>query len=186
MSYDYDDDDQQQNGGALRAQLEKALKDLKAAQEENAKLSKSVKSVTLENLLRDKKVPANIQRWMKRDEIEPTAEAVDKWLDENGSDFGYKPGEQTETAAVRPSEGQQVQATEAPTEPAVQSVLTQEDIANFERIQGLLAQGVGQTVYSDAADTAVSTVESKLGPDASFEDVIAELKAQGIPIESGR
>lgn len=184
MSYDYDDDEQQ-NGGALRAQLEKALKDLKAAQEENAKLSKSVKTVTLDNLLRDKNVPANIQRWMKRDEIEPTPDAVDKWLAENGEDFGYKPGV-TETAAEKPSESQQVAATEAPTEPSVPSVLTPEDIAQLERIQGLLAAGTGQTVFSDAADTAVATVESKLGPNASLEDVVAELRAQGIPIESSR
>lgn len=182
MSYGYDDDsnDEQQNGGALRAQLEKALKDLKAAQEENAKLSKNVKTATLDTVLRDKNVPANIQRWIKRDEVEPTPEAVDQWLAENGTDFGYKPG--GETAAEKPSEGQQVPATEAPTEPAVPSVLTPEDVAQLERLQGLLAQGVGQTVFSDAATTAVSTVESQLGPDASFQDAVAALKSQGFAI----
>lgn len=184
MSYDYDDDGQQ-NGGALRAQLEKALKDLKAAQEENAKLSNSVKSVTLENVLRDKQVPPNIQRWIKRDEVDATPEAVDKWLAENGSDFGYQPG-QAQPASVQTPEGEQVQPVEAPAPTAVQSVLSAEDIATLERLQGLLTQGVGQSVMSDQVATSVATVESKLGPDASYEDVVAELQAQGIPLESAR
>jgi len=183
MSYGYDDnDDEQQNGGALRAQLEKALKDLKARDEEIAKLSASVKTVTLDNILRDEKIPPHIQRWIKRDSVEPTAEAVKQWVAENGADFGYKPGEQ-ETAAAKPSEGQSASATEAPTEPAVPSVLTPEDVAQLERIQGLLAGGTGQSVYSDAAETAVKTVESQLGPNASMEDVVAALAAQGVPIE---
>ena len=184
MSYGYDDDNDQQTGGALRAQLEEALKKVKALEAENEKLGVSVKTVTLDNVLRDKKIPPHIQRWIKRDSVEPTADAVDKWVAENGADFGYKPGD--ETAAVKSSEGQQVPAVEAPTEPAVESVLTPEDIANLERIQGLLAGGSGQTVYSDAAETAVKTVESQLGPNASMEEAVAALAAQGVPIESSR
>ena len=62
-----------------RAQLEKALKDLKAVQEENAKLSATVKSVTLETVLRDKGIPPKIQRWLKRDGVERgTQRATDR------------------------------------------------------------------------------------------------------------
>lgn len=186
MSYGFDDDnDDQQSGGALRDQLEKALKQLKAAQEENARLNASVKTVTLENILRDKQVPANIARWMKRDEIEPTPEAVDKWIAENGDDFGYKPGQAT-TAGAEAPEGEQSTAKEAPAAPAVASVLSAEDIATLERFQGLLNGSVGQTVLSDQVSTSVATVESKLGPNASYEDVVAELQAQGIPLENAR
>lgn len=181
MSYGYDDDTEQ-TGGALRAQLEEALKKVQALTAENEKLGKSVKTATLDTVLRDKGIPAHIQRWIKRDDVEPTPDAVDKWVAENGADFGYKPGKQ-ETAAVEPSEGQQVQAVEAPTEPAVPSVLTPEDVANLERIQGLLAGGSGQTAYSDAAETAVKTVESQLGPNATMDQLVAALAAQGVPIE---
>jgi hypothetical protein len=184
MSYDYDDD-AQQSGGALRDQLEKALKELKGLREENAKLSGTVKTVTLENILRDKQVPANIARWMKRDEVEPTADAVDKWIAENGEDFGYKPG-QPQPAGAETSEGKQSTPEEAPAAPAVASVLSAEDIAALDRIQGLLAGSVGQTVLSDQVSTSVATVESKLGPNASFEDVVAELQAQGISLENAR
>lgn len=186
MSYDdFDDNEQPQSGGALRAQLEKALKDLKAAQEENTKLSASVKSVTLENLLRDKNVPPNIQRWMKRDGVEPTSDAVDKWISENGEDFGYKPGQaQTDSASV--PEGKQSESVEAPAATAVPSVLSNEDIAALTRIQGLLAGGVGQTLMSDQVTTAVHAVEANLGPNASFEDAVAQLQSQGIDIENTR
>jgi hypothetical protein len=189
MSYDaYDDDDQQQSGGALRAQLEKALKDLKAVQEENAKLSANVKTATLENLLRDKQVPPNIQRWMKRDGVEPTAEAVDKWIAENGEDFGYKPGVQTGnvTDSAEKPEGQQSPAEEAPAASAVASVLTPEDVATLQRLQGLLTQGTGQTILSDQVTTAVNTVESQLGPNASFEEAVAALQSQGIDLQNSR
>lgn len=184
MSYDYDDD-AQQSGGALRAQLEKALKDLKTAQDENAKLSASVKTVTLDNLLRDKQIPANIARWIKRDDVEPTADAVDKWVQENGSDFGFKPG-QPQPAGAETSEGEQSKPEEAPAAPAVASVLSAEDIAALDRIQGLLAQGVGQTVLSDQVTTVVANVESQLGPDASFEATVAALQSQGISLENSR
>lgn len=184
MSYDDYSDDDQQSGGALRAQLEKALKDLKAAQEENTKLSANVKSVTLENLLRDKQVPPNIQRWMKRDGVEPTGEAVDKWIAENGEDFGYKPGS-TQTDSVKTPEGEQSSSVEAPAT-SVASVLSAEDVATLQRLQGLLSGSTGQTVMSDQVSTSVATVESKLGPDASYEDVVRELAAQGLDIETGR
>jgi hypothetical protein len=186
MSYDdYDDDANGQNGGALRAQLEKALKEIKARDEEIAKLSSSVKTVTLENLLRDKQVPAHIQRWMKRDGVEPTGDAVDKWIAENGEDFGYKPG-QAQTDSAKTPEGEQSTSTEAPAATAVQSVLSAEDIAVLERVSGLLNGSTGQHVLSDQVATSVATVESKLGPDATYEQVVAELGAQGIQLENTR
>lgn len=186
MSYDNDQfDGEQQSGGALRAQLEKALKDLKAAQEENAKLSANVKTVTLENILRDKNIPPKIQRWLKRDEVEPSPEAVDKWLAENGEDFGYKPGQAPTDSASTP-EGEQPKSVEAPAATAVESVLSADDIAALERIQGLLGGSTGQTLMSDQVTNVVNAVESNLSPNASFEDAVKELAAQGIAIENTR
>ena len=186
MSYAYDEDDNaDQSGSGLRAQLEKALADLKAAQKTNTELNAKFNETRLSQIFADKKVPANIQRWMKRDEVEPSPEAVDKWLAENGEDFGYKPGA-TPAAVTESPEGQQSPVEEAPAAPAVESVLTPEDVAQLTRIQGLLAQGVGQTVLSDATSVAVSTVESQLGDNASFEEAVAALQAQGIDMDRAR
>ena len=180
MSYDFDDDDnEQQSGGALRAQLEKALKDLKAVQDENAKLSASVKSATLETVLRDKGIPPKIQRWLKRDDVEPTADAVDKWLAENGEDFGWKPRSSAETP-----EGEQSKPEEAPAAQSTPSVLTDEDAAAYQRANQLAAQGVGQTLTSDQQKAAVDAVASQLDGNPDFGDVVRLLEAQGISIES--
>lgn len=185
MSYDDQFDDQQQSGGALRAQLEDALKKLKAAEKERDEYANKAKSATLETILRDKGVPANIQRWLKRDDVEPSSDAVDKWLAENGEDFGYKPG-QAQTDSAPAPEGKQSESVEAPAATAVPSVLSADDIAALERIQGLLAGGVGQTLMSDQINTVVGATESNLGPDASFDDVVKSLAAQGIAIENSR
>ena len=179
MSYDFDDDNEQQSGGALRAQLEKALKDLAAAKEENSKLSTAVKSATLETVLRDKGIPPKIQRWLKRDDVEPTAEAVDKWLAENGEDFGYTPG----SSAEKP-EGEQSKPEEAPAAQSTPSVLSDEDVAAYARANQLSAQGVGQTLTSDQQKASVDAVAAQLDGNPDFGDVVRLLEAQGIAIES--
>ena len=183
MSYEYEHDENDfdqndQSAGGLRKALEKANKALAAEQAKTAELSKSVNEYRLTSVLAAKNVPANIQRWMKRDGVEPTAEAIDQWLAENGEDFGWKPG----STAEKP-EGQESAPEEAPAAEA-KSVLTPEDIAAQQRIQQVTAAGVGQTQSSDQAEAAVAAVASSLGPDAKYEDVIAALRAQGIPVES--
>lgn len=185
MSYDDGFDNDQQSGSALRTQLEDALKKLKAVEKERDDFAAKAKTATLETILRDKGVPANIQRWLKRDEVDPSPEAVDKWLAENGEDFGYKPG-QAQTDSAEAPEGKQSESVEAPAATAVKSVLSAEHIAALEQIQGLLAGGVGQTLMSDAVTTAVNAVESNLGPNASFEEAVAALQSQGIDIENTR
>ena len=181
MSYEYDEHDDfdanDQNPGNLRKALEKANKRAEAAEKLNADLQKSVNEFRLTSVLAAKSVPANIQRWMKRDGVEPTAEAVDQWLAENGEDFGWKPG----STAEKP-EGQESAPEEAPA--AAQSVLTPEDVAAGQRIQQISSTGVGQTVMSDQVDAAVAAVESATGPNASFNDVVKALAAQGIDIQS--
>jgi hypothetical protein len=180
MSYEYesDDNDFEQSGPkALREALEKANKALAAEQAKAAELQKSVNEFKLTSVLAAKNVPANIQRWMKRDGVEPTAEAVEQWLTENGEDFGWKPG----GTAEKP-EGQESAPEEAPA--VAQSVLTPEDIAAQQRIQQVTASGVGQTVSTDQVDAQVAAVESALGPNADFNEVVKALAAQGIPVQS--
>ena len=183
MSYDYDDDEQNEGPKALRDLVKKLQRDLEKVTEERDSFASKAKEADLSRVFTDLKIPAHIQRWMKRDGVEADEAAVKQWVNENGADFNFKLGD-APAAVTETPEGQNVSPAEAPAAPAVESVLTPEDIAHLERIQGLMAGGVGQTQLSDAADTAVATVASQLGDNASFEEVIKALAAQGIPIES--
>lgn len=183
MSYDYDDDATDEGPKALRELVKKLQRDLEKVTGERDTFASKAKEADRVSVFTKLNIPPKIQRWMK--DVDGTEEAVKQWVAENGEDFGFKLGEQ-ETAADKPSEGQQVPAQEAPTEPAVPSVLTPEDIANLTRIQGLLNAGTGQTTLSDQSEQAVAAVESQLGPNATMDQLIAALAAQGVPIESSR
>lgn len=181
MSYDaYDDDATDEGPKALRDLVKKLQKDLEKVSTERDQFASKAKEADLSKVFTKLNVPPRIQRWMK--DVDSTEEAVTKWLAENGEDFGYTPG-QAQTDSVKTPEGEQSTSEEAPAT-AVASVLSEEDIATFQRLQGLLSGSTGQTVMSDQADTVVQSVESKLGSDASFEDVIAELKRQGVDVQS--
>lgn len=178
MSYDLDDDSNDQGPKALRDALEKANKKLAELEKQNADLAKKANEGTLSQIFTAKKVPANIQRWMKRDEVEASPEAVDKWLEENGSDFGWNP----QAASAETPEGQQTEAKEAP---AAQSVLTPEDVAALQRGQQLSAAASGQHLLSDQADQAVATAAQVLtGGRDDLDKLMAAFKEQGIPVES--
>jgi hypothetical protein len=182
MSYGYDDNDdlQEQDGPkALREALAKANKALEAASRQNAELQSSLNEVKLGNVFSEKKIPAALQRLMKAEKVDASPEAVDAWLSENGSDFGWQPG----GGSAEKQAEQQVPLEEAPAA-QTQSVLTDEDTAALQRIQGVSTTGMGQTSLSDQADIAVQTIADKLGPNATLDDVIREFKAQGIPTES--
>ena len=149
--------------------LEKQLKDLTAdlekAKDQNAELARARNQATLETLLKD--IPPRVTKWMKRDfdadKTEPSKEAVEKWLAENGEDFGYKPGE-PEKPAPQP-DGQQA-SPEVP--PEIQ--------AAYQAIQ---AFNEGQT-----GDT--SQIEQRLAElgkqDLSFQEMVAGLRDMGAPL----
>lgn len=180
--YEYDDDDQQGNTPtpkALRDALAKANKELEKLREANADLSKKAGEATLSSIFKDKAVPANIQRWMKRDEVDPTPEAVDKWLEENGADFGWKPG--GEQPAGEPPEGKQT-AEEAPA-PAVQSVLSPEDIAAYQRVNAAVAAGSGSATPLDQQKAAVDQVAAQVDVTTDIATVVQMLAERGIPVE---
>lgn len=178
--YDYDDDDEfedeSQNAPKdLRRALSKANKQLAELAKQNEELNKKLASQSLSSLMSEKKIPANIQRWMKRDGVEPTAEAVDKWLEENGSDFGWKPeGEVQEPQA---QETQQAQA------PAQQGVLSPEDAAQLQRLQAM-GQAPADPPAIDPMKAVVDQVANSINIDTDFDAVARALKAAGIPIES--
>lgn len=179
----YDDDELNENGPkALRDALEKANKELKQLREANEKAQAELAKQSLANVLRDKSVPANIQRWIKRDNIDPTPEAVDKWLEENGADFGWKPGGQ------EASEGATAQEAPAQGAPAPQGVLSESDTEALARM--LAAFGGASGVPGMPADKAQAAVENvatqfQFGGynSASVEDVAKALRDAGIDIE---
>lgn len=179
----YDEQDEQNENGpkALREALEKANKELKALREANEKAQADLAKQSLANVLRDKKVPDSIQKWIKRDEVAPTEEAVDKWLEENGSDFGWKPGGQEASEGAKPEE--------APTQgaPAPQaSVLSEAEIAAYARVQAALGGTSGApAIPADQQKAAVDAVASQvnLGYSATnYEDVVRMLRDKGIPM----
>lgn len=185
MSYDYDDDEQTtETPKALRDLVKKLTKERDTALAERDEYASKAKEASLSTVFTTLKIPPHIQRWMKRDGVEGDEAAVKQWVNENGADFNFKLGD-APAATTETPEGQNVSPAEAPA-PVVPSVLTPEDVAELQRLQGLLAGGVGQTQFSDAAHTAVATVESQLGADASFDEAVAALRAQGIEIEGAR
>lgn len=177
--YEYDDDDQSTAPKALREALAKANKELEQLRKTNADLAKQAGEARLSTIFKDKGVPANIQRWMKRDEVEATPEAVDKWLDENGADFGWKPG--GEQAAGEQPEGKQ-SAEEAPA-PVPQSVLSPEDIAAYQRVNAAVAAGSGPATPLDQQKAAVDLVAGQVDVTTDFGTVARLLAEQGIPVE---
>lgn len=105
--FDYDDE----YGNAPKAlrdhakNLEKQLSDLQKKFEdaEKARLAaeKTAKSQTLTSILREKGVKPQLAKWLEKDEVEASPEAVDEWLKENGEFFNVKP---TEPVSQEPSE----------------------------------------------------------------------------------
>lgn len=110
-TWDDDDDeldfsnDPAQNTPLVK-QLRKQLKDLKA---ENTSLSdraskaeSSVRQRTVADVLKDKGASPALARYaladLKETGVEPTPEAVNTWLVENGELFGYKPAPATSIA----------------------------------------------------------------------------------------
>lgn len=179
----YDEQDEQNENGpkALREALEKANKKLAELEKANAEKDTQLAKQSLANVLRDKKVPDSIQKWIKRDEVAPTEEAVEKWLEENGSDFGWKPGGQEASEGAKPEE--------APTQgaPAPQaSVLSEAEIAAYARVQAALGGTSGApAIPADQQKAAVDAVASQvnLGYSATnYEDVVRMLRDKGIPM----
>lgn len=169
---DYDDEDEDEAGNGpkdLRRALSKANKQNAEMAKQLEELTKKLASQSLSSLLSEKKVPANIQRWMKRDEVEPTAEAVDTWLKENGADFGWKP------------EGEPTQETHEET-PAQQSVLSDEDVAAQQRLQQMGSEPNAELAL-DQGQAKVDNIAAKIDLDTDFNAVARMLQEAGIPIE---
>jgi hypothetical protein len=78
----------QNDGGALRTQLEKALKDLKAANDRTAALEAQVRSTSVKDLFGELNADS---RGAKFYSGEPTKEALAEWLKTDGDVFAKAP-----------------------------------------------------------------------------------------------
>lgn len=171
---EYDDDDEfEQNAPKdLRRALNKANKEKAELAQKVDDLMKQVRTQTLASILNEKKVPAKIQRWIKRDEVEATPEAVQKWLDENGEDFGYKPEDE------KPVETKETKVET----PAQQGVLTDEEQAVLQRLQAM-GQVSTDVPGIDPQKAVVDQIAANISLDTDYEAVARALKEAGIPIE---
>lgn len=111
--FDYDDDFSNNTPKALREAYEKQAKELKklqddlaAEREARSKAEKVAKSQSLTSLLRDKGVKPALAKWLEKDDVDATPEAVDAWLKENGEFFNVKPAEPSKEVQAEDNEPQ--------------------------------------------------------------------------------
>lgn len=181
MSYDNEHDE---SGKGLREFAESQKKLAEKLQKELDTLKAEQAKANLTNLYKAKNVPPSIQRWMDKDGVEGTEAAVDKWLSENGADFGWKPGgAQEESEGATPEE-----APAQASAPQAQSVLTPEQQEALARVQEIFGSTSGQsTMPADTAKAAVDKVASNTNVGHStfttpYEDVVKQLAAEGFDI----
>lgn len=181
--YDFEDFESGEDNSpaGLRKALKKALAEAKKANDAlaaekaaRAEAEKSVKKSTLTELLTKKGIKPGLARWLEKDDVEATPEAVDAWVKENGEFFNIK-AEQPKT--------EQVQETE-----------THDDESQVEIPDNLppeLVEALAASQQLDASGVSPSEVGvmqrlSSLKADPrkqSYEDVVAQLAALGAPID---
>lgn len=158
---------------ALRDAYEAAKAKLSDAKKLNEQLTGQVKTLTekasaqtLDQIIRDKNVPATAAKYLKRDKVEATPEAVDTWLAENGADFGYT------------KDGQGQQQTE--TQEQAGASENGADAAAETRIQAL--GGAAGPQGAAGIEQKISEVAPALVAKGDTDAVVAWLREQGVPL----
>jgi hypothetical protein len=171
--YDYDEDGNENGPKALREhakKLEKQLADLQKRFDEEqaarAAAEKAAKSQSLNSILRDKGVKPGLARWLEKDGVEATAEAVGAWLKENGEFFNVKATEPVEKATNED-------------EPAGEPSVSPETEAAIRASQGLDASGVSPSEV-DVMQKLQSIDVSKFN---SPEELQAAIAATGLQFD---
>lgn len=180
--FDYDEDefDTEDNGPkGLRAALKKAQAELAAAAKQNDTLSKQLadlaakeKSRSLSDILTTKGVSPKIAKFIEKDGVDATDEAVTAWLDDNAEVFNVKQAQDTPEGEPEPTDtGADQQDPFAGMPDEFKAVLAAMQQSQQAEAAGASANGEdGQT---EAAITAI-------GQNAQSEDdITAALKALG-------
>lgn len=152
------------NGGGLRKQLEQALARLKTLEGENETLKTQTRQAAISTLLTEKKYDAKVAKLIPKD-VEPTADAVKKWLDEYGDVFNIK---QDDATAAETDDG-----NGAAGNGAAEDFDTQQEYIHAMRQMGSINGGV-------LPPAKVSELMAKINdPAKNKEDLIALINAHG-------
>lgn len=91
-TWEVEDDDETEDGPkALRDALKAAQKELAGLRKTNEELQGKFRAGTVSDFLKTKELPTKLAKFILRDlEGDPTPEAVEDWLTENGDLFGVK------------------------------------------------------------------------------------------------
>ena len=170
MSYDYDEDEQQNDGPpALREhakKLERELKETKAKLEAEiqarTEAEKKAKAATLRDVLTDLKIDPKFARLAERDGVEPEASAVKAWVDENKDFYSFTPAKAAEAA----DEEEQEVESEDEVDPTYRNAV---EAANRAGQQGA---GMGSTSVIDQ----INDIDGE-----TYEDMVAKIIALGAP-----
>lgn len=166
--WDNDDNDNDDGSGkGLRAQLEKALADLKKSDARAVAAERKVAVIDAGKFLESKGRSPKLARFAANDGVDISdSKALEKWLDENGSDFAdSQTSEQTDLEAQVTDTGEQdLEADEAAKAAAAAQV----------RLTGLHNQASPETL------TKFQLAEKNLSEDASPEQVLKEFRASGL------
>jgi len=154
-----DDLEDQTDGGALRKQLEAALKDKKALETQLAELSKQVRSSSVERLFGEAKADP---RGIKFYSGEPTKDAVAEWLKGDGDVFATAPAAPPADQGGAPAGGEAPQFQLPPG-------VTPEMLAAAQQAAGMQpTPGTGPVDLGSLADKVGA---SKMNSDADVSDL---------------
>jgi len=180
----YDDEDLDQDDAGpkgLRAALKKAQAELAAAVKEKDTLSKQVadlaakeKSRSLTDILASKGVSPKIAKFVEKDGVDPTEEAVSAWLDENADVFNIKTESAPEGDGAENTEGAGQSDPFAGMPDEVKAIL-----AAMQQTQATEAGGSSANGEDGQTDAAIAAIGSQANSEA---DITAALKALGAPI----
>jgi len=176
--YDDDDDDFDFDSGDALSKVRKAnraqnkrIKELEEVLAEREKalneLSGKVKVTGVTDILKARGANPALARYALKDDVEPTEEAVDAWLTENGSLFGYEPKAVEVSDSSVPGESGDVDMSSIA-----------DALAAMQRVQTGEANSAPALAGNDKMAQAFAAIDSKA---TSFDDVARALSQLGIP-----
>lgn len=158
---DNDSNDGQQQGKGLRAQLEAALKKNRELEQKLQQSQKDLRREAVTRVIRDKGFKAKVAKLVPAD-VDPTDEAITKWLDEWGDVFGVD--------GLKEPEQQPAQRQTVP-DPA-------DELSNAEYAQQLAAMGA-TTATAQAPVKDEDLMKRILDPNTDRKALMELINAHG-------
>lgn len=156
----------------LKAELKEQAKELEKAKSENAELVTKVKATTFRDALSDAGIDPKYARFAERDGVEPTAEAVKQWVEDNRDVYAFL---QKSTAPSTDEVTDEEQGDEVVEEDQIP-----EELAEAIR-QGQATEGVGRPSGSSTVVKALEQAQANLDQFKTEEEVDNYLRSLGAP-----